>query len=278
MPEPPDGPRWLHEIKHDGFRTLVVLDRGRARAFTRQGYDWTGRYQPLLASFASLPCRSAVIDGEIVVEDDQGVSDFDALPWAIRHDPRRLVFFTFDLLNLDSEDLRRRELVARRDKLQSLIEEGSRALRYSESFEGDGRAFFAAAVHHGLEGIVSKRRSSPYRSGPSKAWLKTKNAIESELVLLGLERDEGGRPFAHVGREGSRGLSYTGMAFVALGALDRERLAREIEHLAVASCAVEGVRRPRAQQVRWLRPELRVRVRHLRTASSLRHASVRALI
>ena len=120
--EAPAGSSWIHEIKHDGFRTLLVKEGIYVRALTRNGHDWTNRYAPIVRSCMGLGCQSAVIDGEIVVQDENGVSDFDALPWAIRHEPHRLVFFAFDLLFLDGEDLRERELMERREKLSSLFQ------------------------------------------------------------------------------------------------------------------------------------------------------------
>ena len=105
--EPPSGPEWLHEIKHDGYRTLVVIDHGKARAFTRNGYDWTAKYAPIVTACAKLRCQSALIDGEMVVENEHGVSDFAALRSAIANNPSRLVFFAFDLLFLNGQDLRR---------------------------------------------------------------------------------------------------------------------------------------------------------------------------
>jgi DNA ligase D-like protein (predicted ligase) len=272
--EPPSGSEWIHEIKHDGFRTMVAIDGHKARAFTRNGYDWTDRYGPVIKACASLACRSALIDGELVVEDTNGVSDFDSLASAIRYEPHRLVFYAFDLLHLDGEDLRGRELVERRAILSAIINPAF-AIRYSGHFEGDGPAFFAAAVKHGLEGIVSKRTTSRYRSGPSKAWMKTKNVTESEFVLLGLERDTEGRPFAHVGREEVVGFKYAGMAFMTFGEKILAELSRKAETLFLPACAVKGVKRPRAT---WLRPEIRVQVRHLRNGAGLRHASVRAIV
>jgi len=98
---PPSGCEWIHEIKHDGFRTMLAIDSGKARAFTRNGYDWTARYAPVIKACASLGCCSALLDGEIVVEDTNGVSDFDSLPSSIRYHPDRLMFYAFDLLHLD---------------------------------------------------------------------------------------------------------------------------------------------------------------------------------
>ena len=122
---------------------------------------------------------------------------------------------------------------------------------------------------------MSKRAASRYRSGPSKAWIKTKNVVESEFVLLGLERDTEGRPFAHVGREGSNGFRYAGMAFMTFGEKIHGELSQKAEARCMPACAVKGLKRPRAT---WLRPEIRVRVRHLRNGSGLRHASVRAIL
>jgi hypothetical protein len=99
--------------------------------------------------------------------------------------------------------------------------------------------------------------------------------VESEFVLLGLERDTEGRPFAHVGREGSTGLKYAGVAFMIFGEKIHGELSQKTEALSTLACAVEGLKRPRAT---WLRPEIRVRVRHLRNGSGLRHASVRAIL
>jgi ATP-dependent DNA ligase len=221
-----------------------------------------------------LACQSALIDGEIVVEDENGVSDFDALQPAIRYEPHRLVLFAFDLVHLDGVDLRRRPLIERREKLASLIGPGCFAIRYSEHFEGDAKAFFTAAVKHGLEGIVSKRATSSYRSGPSRTWLKTKNMTESDFVLLGLERDTQGRAFAHVGRETGQGLRYAGTAFMTFSERVSRELAKRADRLATTACPVGGFQRQRAT---WLKSELRVKVRHLRNGNGLRHASLRSI-
>src|SRR4029450_11825380 len=193
---------------------------------------------------------------------------------SISHSRQRLVFFPFDLLHLDGSDLRNRPLTERRAKLARLIEP-SFAIRFSEHIDGNGTAFFAAAVKHGLEGIVSKLAASCYRSGPTKKWLQVKNVTESDFILLGLERDIEGRPFAHVGRQAKHNYEYAGMAFMTSGAKLAHALSNKADGLMINACAVRGLRRPQAT---WLKPELRVRVRHLRNAKGLRHASVRAIL
>jgi bifunctional non-homologous end joining protein LigD len=98
---PPQGEGWTHEIKYDGYRTELIIDDGQARAFTRNGHDWTKRYRSIVEVAAALPVGDAIIDGEMVVQDESGVSDFQALRGAIGGEPHRLIFFAFDLLHLE---------------------------------------------------------------------------------------------------------------------------------------------------------------------------------
>jgi bifunctional non-homologous end joining protein LigD len=118
VPEPPTGEGWIHEIKYDGYRTLIVIDQGKVRAFSRHGRDWTGPYRQVVEAAGELLCRAAILDGEFIVQDENGVSDFDALRSAIHEAPHRIVFFAFDLLNLDGQDLRRIPLFERRIALR----------------------------------------------------------------------------------------------------------------------------------------------------------------
>src|SRR5690349_18008559 len=122
VPEPPSGAGWIHEIKHDGYRTLIVIDHGNVRAFSRHGRDWTAPYHRVVAAAAKLACKAAVIDGELIVQDQNGISDFDALRSAVHKGRHYLVLFAFDLLHLDGKDLRRTPLLERRAALRKLIE------------------------------------------------------------------------------------------------------------------------------------------------------------
>jgi bifunctional non-homologous end joining protein LigD len=165
--EPPASDHWLHEIKHDGYRTVLLVNNGRVQAVTRNRNDWTERYGPIVEVAERLRCRSAIIDGEVIVQDPQGRSEFTAIQEAIRWHPERLVFFAFDLPFLNDEDLRDAPLEERRDYLQIVIrqsldgrERGRARIQFSDHVVGGGPAFFAAAEKMGLEGIVSKRRDS----------------------------------------------------------------------------------------------------------------------
>ena len=167
--KPPEGDGWLHEVKHDGYRTQLIVEAGAARAFTMNGHDWTDRYPELVAAAGKLKCRTAILDGEAVVQREDGVADFHALRRALSAEPHRIVYFAFDLLHLDGEDLRKLPLIERRARLEKLL--GARnpksPLQFSDAVGGDGAKFFAAADQLGLEGIVSKRKNSRYYSGDS---------------------------------------------------------------------------------------------------------------
>jgi bifunctional non-homologous end joining protein LigD len=274
--EPPAGEGWVHEIKHDGYRTVLLIDEGQARAFTRRGHEWSEAYAPLCAAAATLPCRSAIIDGEVVVQDGQGRADFALLRRAIRQEPQRLVFIAFDLLHQDGCDLRQLPLIERKQALDSLLAGANGPFLYSDHI-ADGAALFAAAEGLALEGIVSKRANGRYRSGPSKAWLKTKCMTEGEFVVVGVERNEIGPPFALLAREDDGGLTFCGSAFVTLPQPARDEFWTRADALKVERPALPKLRKGR-RQASFVRPELRVRAKHLRGGDMLRHATLTGVL
>jgi DNA ligase D-like protein (predicted ligase) len=276
VPEPPTGEGWIHEIKYDGYRTLMVIDRGQVRAFTRNGNDWTRAYRRVVDACCKLKCESALVDGEMVVQDERGITEFHALRSAIYTAPDRIVFFAFDLLHLDGQDLRRHPLMERRALLRKLIRPDKRSpVQFSDHVEGDGAIFFKATADLGLEGIVSKRMASRYYSGFSRSWLKCKNMVESEFILLGTDRDANGIPWALLASDRDGELEFAGPAILNPPRQERDRLGQQMAALVVARPPLKGLRLGSAQ---WLRPELRVRVRHLKAKGTLRHATVKRLI
>jgi bifunctional non-homologous end joining protein LigD len=171
--EPPAGPGWIHEIKHDGFRILARRDKERVRLFTRNGYDFTARFPKIAASVESLSVRSCIVDGEAIVVDERGLSVFDALRFRLRD--HAAVLCAFDLIELDGEDLRGRPLEHRKGTLADLLRGVRDGIAFNRHYEGDGAIIFEYACTLGCEGIVSKRLGSPYRSGRVDHWLKIKN-------------------------------------------------------------------------------------------------------
>jgi bifunctional non-homologous end joining protein LigD len=172
--KPPAGAGWLHEIKHDGFRMLARRDAAGVRLLTRRGIDWTTRYPSIAAAVATLPCRSCLIDGEVVICGEDGIPVFDRLRYG-RQPQSEAVLFAFDLLELGGKDLRRTPLEERKAALAKLVRKASWALQLNEHIAERGDIVFRYACQLGFEGIVSKRLGSPYVSGRSRDWIKSKN-------------------------------------------------------------------------------------------------------
>jgi ATP-dependent DNA ligase len=169
---PPGGPGWLHEVKHDGFRIQVRKLGGQAKVWSRRGADFTGRFATIAEAVRGLDVERALIDGEAVVLREDGRSDFGALMTKRGGFMASLV--AFDLLRLEGDDWRERPIETRREGLARLIA-SVEGVVFSEALTADGAVVFKKACELGLEGIVSKRAGSFYRSGPSRNWLKTKN-------------------------------------------------------------------------------------------------------
>jgi len=186
--QPPSGPLWVHEIKHDGYRLMVRRDGSRiVRCFTRNGNDWTDRFPAIVETATQLRATSFLIEGEAVNIGDDGTPDFRAL--RSQHRDHEAVLVAFDLLERDGEDLRDLPLIERKRRLGRLIGKmkNRRAIQYGEHLKGNGASVLDYACRLGLEGIVSKRVDAPYRSGPSKTWLKSKNpAMERARLCLPL--------------------------------------------------------------------------------------------
>ncbi|EPE97770.1 DNA ligase D [Rhizobium grahamii] len=183
----PSSKGWIHEIKFDGYRLQVRLENGKAVLLTRSGLDWTEKFGREIAdAFAALPARSAILDGEIVVERENGASDFSALQSDLserRHD--RFVFYAFDLLYLDGYDLRQAKVTDRKRLLEALLAGDAGMIRYSQHFTESGTVVLEHARQLGLEGIVSKLADSEYVSGRTGDWVKSKCLERQEFVIGG---------------------------------------------------------------------------------------------
>ena len=169
---PPAGPGWLHEMKHDGYRLIARKAADRVTLWSRYGTDFTNKLPRIAEAVRSLPVDNALIDGEAVVFRLDGHSDFVALRTKAGGELACLV--AFDLLGLNGDDLRQRPLEERRKTLEQLVA-GIDDIQFSKALAGDGATVFAHACKLGLEGIVSKRVLSRYRSGTSRNWLKCLN-------------------------------------------------------------------------------------------------------
>jgi bifunctional non-homologous end joining protein LigD len=194
----PSGDSWLHEIKYDGYRIGCHIRGTRVTLTSRNNKDWTAVFPEIVDAARALGVGDALLDGEVAIVLPDGRTSFQALQNAIAVQGERhsLVYFVFDLVRLDGQSIERLPLEERKARLQRLIgrspARGSR-IRYSEHVVGGGQTFFSTACQHGLEGIISKQRSSPYRSGRHGDWVKTKCTRRQEFVIGGFTEPEGAR-------------------------------------------------------------------------------------
>lgn len=171
---PAMGKEWLHELKLDGHRFQIAKDGRHVRLFGQKGGEWTKHLPHFAEAFRGLPCRSCTLDGYLVLPDADEAADCEGLSAAIATSQLEPLFFAFDLLYRDGHDLRPLSLVERKQRLSRLVRRADiRCLHLVQTFE-NGKALLAAAEQHGLEGVVSKRRNAPYRSGSCRDWRKVR--------------------------------------------------------------------------------------------------------
>src|SRR5688572_28858718 len=262
---PPTGGNWIHEIKYDGFRMQLIKDGERVRAWSKTGRDWTGELAAIVMAVAARPCRSLTLDGEVVAVDEHGMPRFELVRTAMRRWPERLVYYAFDLLHLDGADYRGEPLEARRALLRHALDGAPAQLQLSEEYEGDGAEFFKAAERMGLEGIVSKRRGSRYKSGNSPDWLKTKCFFESELEVIGVEKSQSGQSVALLAAREGQGHRYVGDAALGLRHAERDVFWAYVRANETPKASIQ-LRR----QATWLKPGMKAKVKHLRGEPMLR--------
>ena len=281
----PTGKRWLHEIKFDGYRIQVRIDAGKVKLRTRSGLDWTARFgKGLVTAFRALPLESALIDGELVVENASGASDFSALQAALS-DGRTdgFGFYAFDLLHLDGYDLQQVSLVRRKELLKRLLPEGPGIVRFSEHFDQDGDLILRHACRLSLEGLVSKVRDGPYRSGRGKGWVKSKCSERQEFVVAGFVPSTTSRQAVGslvLGYYKGEALRHAGRVGTGFSADVAAKLHARLDRLRAAkSPFTDRLTADEARQVRYVQPTLvaEVEFRGWTADHRLRHASFRGL-
>lgn len=258
--KPPTGGAWAHEIKWDGYRAQAHLDDGEVEIYTRAGNDWSQTFYPVSEAISKLPASSAILDGEVVALKE-GVADFHELRRQLGDAHPAIVYQVFDLLWLDGEDLRPLPYRERKARLAALLaKRASRRLAYVEHLVTDGRRMLAGACRLQLEGIVSKLLDSPYGSGRTHSWVKTKCTVSETFAVVGYTADSGpveGLLLAR-GREGS--LTYAGTVEHGLSADNQAELRRRLEKLVVRRPELAKPPKKAAGKVRWVVPKVMVEV------------------
>lgn len=261
---PPTGDEWSHEVKLDGYRMLAHLERGAVRLLSRNGLDWTARFPAIRDALPRV--KGSVLDGEMVVRDAEGISRFQRLQEHLRrgaatpeHSP---IYVLFDLPWWDGVDLRSTPLDERRALLEQVTARiASPSIALSERFDAAGVDLLRAACRLGLEGVVSKRRDSPYQSGRTRSWLKSKCALSDEFAVVGMTAGGGARTgFGALllarPREGA--LRYAGRVGAGFNEAQLTAIAGRLRRSLRARPSVEGA--PTTSGALWCSPKLVVEV------------------
>jgi bifunctional non-homologous end joining protein LigD len=255
---PPAGAGWGHEIKLDGYRIIIRVEKGRVKLLTRKGLDWAGRFPEIAKAMSKLP--DCMIDGEIAALDSKGRTDFSALQAALSEQKTGdLIFFAFDLLFEEGEDLRKLPLVERKQRLEQLIgDHDSGILRYVEHLTSAGDEVWRTACQLELEGIISKRLDSAYHSERSDVWRKSKCRVGHEVVLGGWTSNNGTdfrSLLAGVFRDGK--LAYIGRIGTGYGQAKTRQLLPKLKKAASKKSPFAGANAPKGgANIHWLKPEL----------------------
>jgi bifunctional non-homologous end joining protein LigD len=256
---PPGGKGWCHEIKFDGYRVQLRVEDGEATLKTRKGLDWTDKFKSIAKEGSGLP--DVLIDGEIVALDHNGAPDFSTLQAALSDGKsENLLFFAFDLLFADGEDLRALPLVERKARLKKLLEARKgkdKQIRYVEHFESGGDAVLQSACKLELEGVISKKLDSPYRSGRSENWTKAKCRAGHEVVLGGWKTTNGKFRSLMAGVYRGDHLAFVGMVGTGFGQDKVRRIMPALKKAASDKSPFGGKNAPKkTRDVHWLKPEL----------------------
>jgi len=231
--EPPRGRDWIFEIKYDGYRALIAANRQDVKIYTRSGLDWTAKFPQIAKAVAAMGLDRVLLDGEIVVIDKQGRTDFAALVAALESGKGALSCLVFDLMHSAGKDFGGKPLSARKTALKRLLgkQDKNAPIQYSEDFSGTadtGIKLAESACAHGLEGIIAKRADAPYRSGRHRDWLKIKCGHAQEFVIIGFSPSLRSRPFASLllAVNGGKRLHYVGRVGSGFADADLQRLAK----------------------------------------------------
>ncbi|KKZ83551.1 ATP-dependent DNA ligase [Rhizobium phaseoli] len=285
-PRPPKGRQWAFEVKWDGYRLAVHIEPKGIRILTSGGHDWTDRFPAILAAAKRLPVSTAILDGEAVVFDELGRSDFGKLQQSLggrggKRTSWESVLMAFDLLYLDGHDLTGTELTARRHLLEGIVPAGGEeAIRLSEEIEADGDKLFRIACEHGLEGIIAKDRNSTYRGGRGGEWQKVKCIQSDGFAIVGYQMS--GSAFGNIGalllaaRKGGE-LVYVGSVGTGFKADEALKLRATMDKIKATKPAVKysGGRK----NLIWIKPKLvaEIEYRAWTHDGKLRHASYKGL-
>ena len=278
----PEGPDWLFEMKYDGYRCLAALSGEQVRLFTRTGKDWTTQFGAIVAPLAQLTTGSALIDGELCAFDAKGRTDFSTLKTALSNGGA-LVYFAFDLIEQDGQDLTGLPLTERKARLEQLLGKSAKGgpIQFSSHVTGNGQKVLDAICAAGHEGIIAKRGDAPYRGERTRTWLKIKCAKRQEFVIAGWSPSAKKKTFASLllGTWEDGKLIYRGRVGTGFSVADAEALEAQLKARTRKTNPFANVPKSIARTANWVAPELVAEIGYTEFTPDgiLRHPSFLAL-
>jgi bifunctional non-homologous end joining protein LigD len=274
----PSGDQWLHEIKYDGYRVQLHVNKQRRTIFTRKGFDWTKRFSVIAGAF-DVPVERAILDGEIVVIKDGRTSFSELQAELAKGNQDSLLFYAFDLLFLEGFDLRKAPLVERKRILKMLFDETGLAspIIYSEHLQTDGNKMLEHACKLKFEGIISKNAEAPYRSERSDAWIKVKCLQRGKFTVVGFVKDPTGVASLHLARQDSKELIYAGKVGTGWSRTVSSEIRNKLDTVVTSTSKLATpIRDPKAT---WVEPTFlaEVEYREITADGLLRAASFKGL-
>lgn len=255
---PEEGGNWIHEMKYDGYRIQGHVQNSVGNLFTRNGLNWSNAFPHILDSLEKIEAQDAIFDGEIVALDEEGRSHFQKLQNTLKSkNDKSLIYYIFDLLYLNGEDLRSKSLIERKEMLKKLIPKNSKFIKFSDHITEKGNDFYAVSCEHKLEGVVSKLSDSPYRSGRNDLWVKTKCSQRQEFVIGGWTDPQGGRTglgalLLGIYEKGK--LRYAGKVGTGFSSKLLNEIKSSLKKIEQTSSPFD-VNAPKGKGIHWVKPE-----------------------
>lgn len=271
----PSGPGWLHEVKYDGYRALIAVGGGKARAFTRTGLDWSDKFAPIVEAFQKLDLPPCLIDGEVAALDKDGKPNFRILQETLKEGNASLAFFAFDVLELDGENLTGLPNIERKQRLKALLMGAPEPIHYADHVE-QGEKLFEALCREGYEGVISKRADAPYRGRRTQSWLKIKCICRQEFVIIGWTPSDKQRGFRALllGTWVDGTLHYAGKAGTGFTMGRIDALMALMKPLERKTAPVEDAPRAAVRGAHWLEPKLVAEIAYTEVTAPLGQGGV----